>query len=434
MGLLLQTILHISAPTVGSLFSAIWEGAILAACVALCLRMLPDLGAAARSVVWTIVFLLLILLHLLPSLDQHWSTDSMIHHSLIQLDPLWGIAIAGVWAMLSLWRGVELLGSAVRLRKLAGRATPIHVDANLRSLLKCGKTGRTAELCASAEVERPSVLGFFRPRILLPQVLIERLSAIELRQIVLHEMEHLRRGDDWMNLFQKLGLVLFPMNPVLLWVERRLCVEREHACDDRVLHSTGARKAYALCLTRMAEYSMLRRNLSLVLGAWERQSELVRRVHRILRNPKEAMSGKRAMFLTGSLILGVLVGAIALARSPQLVGFAPRAQSTIQARFMPATGHHEVRVRESNGSPLLVKAIMPPRPLQTSYISNHPRLVAAKRHVRRPLAHPNQTAWVVLTEWEDAGPPPRLVFTITQDHRSSYAAVTITNGWLIIQI
>ena len=64
-------------------------------------------------------------------------------------------------------------------------------------------------------------------------------------------MEHLRRADDWTNLLQKLGLVLFPLNPVLLWVEHRLCAERELACDDRVVSSIAGRKAYALCLTHL---------------------------------------------------------------------------------------------------------------------------------------------------------------------------------------
>ena len=118
-------------------------------------------------------------------------------------------------------------------------------------------------------------------------------------------MEHLRRRDDWTNLFQKAALVLFPLNPVLLWVERRLCAERELACDDRVLRSSGAAKAYAICLTRLAEFSMIQRSLSLALGAWERQSELVRRVHRLLRRPTESMGDRQAQFLTAGLILGV---------------------------------------------------------------------------------------------------------------------------------
>ncbi len=50
---LLHAISVISASAAGFLFSAIWEGAVLAACAALCLRLLPGLSAAARSAVWT---------------------------------------------------------------------------------------------------------------------------------------------------------------------------------------------------------------------------------------------------------------------------------------------------------------------------------------------------------------------------------------------
>ena len=191
-------------------------------------------------------------------------------------------------------------------------------------------------LCASDEVERPSVCGFFRPRILAPPDLLAELSQEELQQVVIHEMEHLRRGDDWTNLLQKICLVLFPIHPVLLWVERRVCAERELACDDSVLRSSCGRKAYARCLTHLAEHAMVRRGYALVLGAWERRSELVRRVHRILRRPTEGMSAWRAKLVTAGLMAAVLAGTAALARCPQLVSFAPAAESTMQASDVQA--------------------------------------------------------------------------------------------------
>ena len=438
MNPLLHTISLVSATTSGALFSAIWEGAVLAACVALWLRLTPGLSAAARSVVWTTVFLLLTLLHVLPSLEEHLAPDNGINHSPFHLQPAWSVVIAGVWAMLSLWRGAQLIVSTIRLHRLARRATPIDVDSTLQTVLDAEtgdrKSGRSAELCSSSEVMRPSVYGFFRPRILLPQGLVEKLSALELRQVVLHEMEHLRRGDDWTNLLQKVGLVLLPLNPVLLWVERRLCAERELACDDRVLYSTGARKAYAICLTRLAEFSMLRSSFSLVLGAWERQSELVRRVHRILRRPEKSMRGKQATLLTGSLILSVLAGAIVLVRSPHLVSFAPLAQSAALTGSLPAMSPRQMYRQEFGGSPRLVKAVMPERPPQAPYDTNHRRITAAKHSVKRDRVLRNQQAWVVLTDWEGAEPPPRLVIAVSQDHRNSYAAVSIANGWLIVQI
>jgi hypothetical protein len=433
---LLHAISLVSASAAGVLFSAVWEGAVLAACVALCLRLLPGLSAAARSVVWSNVFLLLVLLHVLPSIGARGFAGSGYHPSPFLLDPLWAVAIAGAWAMLSLWRGAHLVAGAMRGHGLAARATPMRADAALQALLQVrqgGKLGRKAELCTSLEIERPSVFGFFHPRILLPSGLPEQLSASQLRQVVIHEMEHLRRADDWTNLLQKVGLVLFPLNPALLWVERRLCAERELACDDRVLHSTGARKAYAICLTRLAEYSIFRRNLSLALGAWERRSELVRRIQRILRHPEKPIGGKRGAVLTGGLIFAVLAGAAALACSPQLLSFAPPAQPAMQARAIPASGLQQIGLREFSGSPELVKAVLPQKRPQTAYGSAH-RRSAVKRTVRwlRPL--PSQTAWFVLTEWHDYGPPSRVLIAVSQDQRSSYAAVAIADGWLIVQI
>ncbi len=102
-----------------------------------------------------------------------------------------------------------------------------------RAPVMCERSGvgsRRAELCVSDEVDRPTVIGFFAPKILIPTWLVEKLTATELEQIVLHEAGHLGRADDWMNLLQKIALVVFPLNPALAWVERRLCFERELAC------------------------------------------------------------------------------------------------------------------------------------------------------------------------------------------------------------
>jgi beta-lactamase regulating signal transducer with metallopeptidase domain len=456
----MEALLHISpslaALAVSTLFSAIWEGSVLAICVVVCLRLFPGLSAAARSLVWTNVFLLLVLLQVIPYFGMHLFTGSVVKPARVQLDLVWSLVIVSVWGMLSIFRGAQLVYSAIRLRRLARRATPVHTDAALRPLLQVrtvgARVGRSAELCTSEEVERPSVFGFFRPRILLPPALMERLTAIELRQVVVHEMEHLRRADDWTNLLQKIALVIFPLNPTLLWVERRLCAERELACDDSVLRANGGRKAYAICLTRLAEYSMLRRSYSLVLGAWERRSEVVRRVHRILRSPgdpSQLMSGQRTIVLTGSLIVAASACALGLARSPQLVGFSSPPQPTAQGQLLSSADLPEATAAPFGAHAQLVRAVMPQHPLQTVNVAK--RTLKAKP-VRRNAVVPNaggpdpeeQQAWMVMTEWSDSDMSPHLVFTVaqtsrpshnrTQVNRPSFAAIPLPNGWLIVQI
>jgi hypothetical protein len=419
---------------VGNLVSAIWEGAVLAFFVALCLRFLPDMSATARWVVWTNVFLLLLLLHFLRSLDAQLQSGTRFQASTFHLDPLWSVVIAGFWLMLSLWRGGQLISSAIHLHGLAARAICIQPDASILTLLQSGWFGRSAQLCTSTEIERPCVVGFLHPRILLPLSLFRQLSAIDLEQVVLHEMEHLHRADNWTNLLQKVGVVFFPLNPVLYWVERRLCVEREFACDDRVLLSSCGRKNYALCLTRLAEFTIISRSLSLALGAWERRSELARRVHRILRRRNVSMRRGPAIVLTCSLVIGVLAGAIFLAHSPQIVSFAPLAQSTVQPRSFSASALRPESIPESASYPTLVKAVLPQRPSAKASLLNRRRGTTSMQYVRQNQSTPGTPEFIVLTEWDLNTPPPRMIFAVTEDHRSSYAAVVVANGWLIVQI
>jgi hypothetical protein len=183
------------------------------------------------------------------------------------------------------------------------------------------------EICTTNELDRPSVIGFFAPRILIPEWLIARLTPGELEQVVLHEAEHLRRRDDWTNLLQKLALVLFPLNPALAWIEGRLCREREMACDEGVVRRTQAPRAYAECLTSLAERGLdRRRSHALSLGAFGRRPELVRRVYSILARRK-ALHPVAARALVGVAGCGLLMASVELARCPQMVAFVPAAKT-----------------------------------------------------------------------------------------------------------
>ena len=477
---------HLAAVAASHLFSSAWEGMVLAVGVFVGLRILPGLSAAARSVIWLNVFLLLVLLNAIPYSEAHMLRASVGRSASLELDPVWSLVIAGVWAMLSSYRAVQLLLSAARLRALASRVTVISPPHALQGLLEIryrrGRVVRVVELATSSEVQRPSVIGFLRPRILIPPALLERLSAVELEQVIVHEMEHLRRGDDWTNLLQKVALVVFPLNPALLWVERRLCAERELACDDSVLRSNRGRKTYAVCLTRLAEYSLLQRSFSLVLGAWERQSELVQRVHRILRRPGKSMGRKKTLLLTGSMMAAVVACAAGLARSPQLVGFAEPEPAI--AHSLPISDLTDTAGSHFGASAQLVKAVMPPTRRSSSLPnsvtrkpSSAPKLIQKNITVGRGEHGrvPRQQAWVMMTTWTQTEVAPHLVLTVehrvrrlvqdrgaiaqleqtqqedqTETQPTSeeqmtppeqvkqtmprYAAVPFANGWLIIQI
>jgi hypothetical protein len=403
-----------------ALIAAMWQGALLTAAVALVLRLIPAISATMRSFIWTATFVVLIALHVLP---VHSAVASAAAPGL-QVAPVWSVVLAALWLALSCFRAVQFALGALRLREIAHRAKPIAAPAECQ--------GRRYTLCASPDVDRPSVLGFFHPRILLPPALLASLAPEQLRQILLHETEHLRRSDDWSNLLQKLALVVFPLNPALAWVERRLCVERELACDDRVLEATGARKAYATCLARLAEHSMMRRGLGLalgVLGSRTRPSELADRVHRILSQPATRFSPAQSRLAAAVLLCGLAGGAATLAHAPRLVSFASVASPTGQI----VAQAHAPSTLAPTPRPILVKAVVTAQPAV--------QRVVARRAIRRSAPRS------IETEWHSTRlPEPRVTLTLSSGQQvrqfvvpaiayaPAYAAVRVPDGWIIIEL
>ncbi len=412
----IQSVAAVAAPMA---LAALWQSAAIALGLTLCLRLAPRATASLRFVVWSVAFTILIALPFLPSflpspLHGHESSVPLAATSAakpwLELDLRWSLAIAGLWLVLSLIRAVDLAIHSLKLRRMWKSAIPVEVRTAARAW------GRmTLEICTTRELDRPSVIGFFAPRILIPEWLYERLTDAELNQIVLHETEHLRRCDDWTNLLQKLCLVLFPLNPALWWMERQLCKEREMACDEGVIAITHAPRAYAACLAGLAERGLQRKAEALSLGAWQRRPELVHRVHRILRKGRtlSPFASGALLATVGSSLLGI---SIEFARCPQFVAFVPAKNVTLAAKqdddVTDAVYQTEKHTLPTGYRTVDAKAAMPPA--QTAVAAVHhasARPSIASAHGVRvhevpakfTAAQPEQALeqqWIVFTSWE----------------------------------
>ena len=419
-------------------FAGLWQSALLILAVAFALRFCSRVGAQLRFAVWGVAFVVLLATPLLNLLAHSSPSGPLV--ATVQLSETWEYAIVTLWAILMAARAVQLIVHLCRVRVTWKRATPINSDAKVLALLQ--RSRRSVELCASADIDSPCIIGFWSPRLLVPEWLLAKLSPEDMRQIVLHELEHLRRRDDWLNLMQKVGLVLFPLNPGLLWVDHKLAVERELACDAGVVASTTQPFEYARCLTRLAEHrSQYRKLLALSLAAWSRQSELGRRVLSLLQ-PTSTWSTRHARFVTALLVL-VFAGAGAeMARVPHFVTFS-------DAHAVPET-YASIAVADSQSSvPIvyhpetarpratLLKAVMRSAPRVAPTLQPLPLRKAHAMKQRRRHSRMLRAA-AAASAAERANPyRGRLVqaFYVLPDQFSpSYAAVRFADGWLIVQL
>ncbi len=100
---------------------------------------------------------------------------------------------------------------------------------------ECG-VRRNVEVLLHEGIPGPITCGIWRPAILLPDEACEWNEA-DLRRALVHELEHVRRGDWAIQLAARATCVFYWFHP-LVWVAfRRLSLEAERAADDAVVRS-----------------------------------------------------------------------------------------------------------------------------------------------------------------------------------------------------
>lgn len=328
--LLLQTAAQFS---VEHILNVLPEGLLIALFAWGLLRILRGQNSGTRFAVWFLTLLAIAALPLLGAMGNgHMifgagmasgpAWGSM--HPAINLPARWALFIFLIWAlgaclaMAGLASGLWRLG---RLRRTCTQIDAADFDPALRKTVEAiGASG--VSVAGSECVRVPAAIGFWKPMIILPAWTLREMAAEDLNVILLHELAHLRRGDDWTNLIQKSVRALFFFHPAVWWIENRLSVEREMACDDAVLAETSNPRGYASCLVSLLEKSLAHRpansELSMVQAAVHRAREASLRLARILdtKRPPATRVWKPAVVMLAVFVLGCLA---ALPHAPQFV-------------------------------------------------------------------------------------------------------------------
>jgi len=130
----------------------------------------------------------------------------------------------------------------------------------------------------SGLVKVPTVLGHFKPVILIPLGVITSIPADQIEMVLLHELAHIRRLDFFVNFLQRLTELLFFFNPGILWISSLIREERENCCDDIALRHSGNQTAYIRALLAFREYQL---NENVYQLAFSGKGGLVQRAKRI---------------------------------------------------------------------------------------------------------------------------------------------------------
>ena len=189
------------------------EGTLIAIFAGLVLRMARRQNSGTRFAVW---FSALMAIAALPLFGGAWwsqvGSPAKAVGSVITLRGSWALYAVIAWAAIAAWSLLGVARSLWHLHLLRKSCLPVDtagLDRRLQETLERNRATRPVALCTSDRVRVPTAIGFMKPVVVVPGWVMQELSADELNQILLHELAHLRRWDDWTNLAQKVVRALF---------------------------------------------------------------------------------------------------------------------------------------------------------------------------------------------------------------------------------
>lgn len=143
-----------------------------------------------------------------------------------------------VWLSGILWMLLLTLRAWRRMWMLRSSALPLENPAVLALYRQCAKESgiqNPPEIYSTLCINSPISAGILHPSIYLPLFLACDCPLDRLRYMLLHELQHCRHRDAWLNLFMDLACILYWFNPMIRYARRKMQDDREIACDASVL-------------------------------------------------------------------------------------------------------------------------------------------------------------------------------------------------------
>ena len=185
-----------------------------------------------------------------------------------------------IWAVGTLLRLAGFMchcGCVVQLRRSSRPVELERCQTLLREVTDQLGVRNVPVLLVSRRLISPLAAGLGRPAVILPERLLTAITDDELRDVLAHEVAHLRRGDQRIVLLQELAAALYWPIVFVHGLNRELGRTREELCDNLVLASRDA-ISYSETLYRVAELLVQHRAARGAVSMFGSPGELERRI------------------------------------------------------------------------------------------------------------------------------------------------------------
>jgi beta-lactamase regulating signal transducer with metallopeptidase domain len=322
------------------------KGSLLMIAAAAVVALMSRASAAARHFIWTLSVIGLLVLPLLATMLPAWEvavpiasseTDAAIDR--VRLAPIapitaatttgdaasiaranndataspdarlpWPLMLGAIYGVGALVLFARLLHQRSAARRIVREATPIGDREWISTFDSCAArigVTRSVALRRSAVQLMPMTTGTMASSIVIPAD-ADMWDEDRRRAVLLHELAHIARHDCLTQMLSAIACAAYWFHPGVWYVARRLRIERELACDDRVLAAGAQAHEYAGHLLELAYSWSGRRAPALVVGMASSR-KLEGRMRAVLDPARNRTSPSRRMWFIGAAVGAALL-------------------------------------------------------------------------------------------------------------------------------
>src|SRR5262245_3726472 len=205
---------------------------------------------------------------------------------------LWSLWLCGFVVSVLLW-----IRSWWRIRTAVNAAWPVNIDLPIDAI--------PVRVMSSKEFVEPAIFGIVRPVLLLPDGIADTMTPGQFKAILVHELCHVRRRDNFTTAIYMIAETVFWFYPLLRWIGQRLIDERERACDEEVLRLGNEAMLYAEGILHVCKTYL---DSSLRCASGVTGSNLKNRIRAILSGPIAGdLNFAKKILLAAAVISAVVV-------------------------------------------------------------------------------------------------------------------------------
>ena len=144
---------------------------------------------------------------------------------------------------------------------------------------------RNFEIVPQAKIRTPAIFGIFKMRILMPKEVL-KMPDENLTGILMHELSHYKRKDNYVNIIFQFAKIVYWFNPIVYICIRNIRNDIELETDEMAISKFGDKNSFKYCETMIAVAAMSGARRMPIIGFASATEVLEERIDMIIAREK----------------------------------------------------------------------------------------------------------------------------------------------------